>query len=63
MQSYNLLTIEEVANKLLVSTYTVKRYIKNNYLVGVKLPNSHWRVLESSYIEFIEKCKYINDRS
>lgn len=55
MPDHTLLTLEETAKRLLVSVCTIKRYLKSGKLVGLKLPNSHWRVFENSYIEFIEK--------
>ena len=48
-----LITINEAAQLLKVSKYTIKRYLNSGQLKGIRLPSSHWRVLENSCMELI----------
>jgi excisionase family DNA binding protein len=44
IDTINLLTLKEVAVTFKVSVYTVKRWIKSNKLIGIRLPGNQWRV-------------------
>jgi excisionase family DNA binding protein len=45
-------TPEEIADKLKVSAYTVRRWLKNGEIRSIKLRN-FWRVPESALEEFL----------
>lgn len=49
-----ILTLEEVAEKLKLSEQTVRRYLRENKIVGFKLGNS-WRVKEEELMKFIDE--------
>lgn len=48
----NLLTPEEVAEKLKISVYTVKNYLRKGTIKGIKVGDL-WRVREEDLEEFI----------
>lgn len=48
-----LYTVEEVAEVLQVSPYSVRQYLKDGVLRGGKIGNS-WRVTHASLNEYIE---------
>lgn len=50
-----LMTIEETADYLTVSKQTVKRWLREGTLNGVKLPGGHWRVLREQCVDLITK--------
>lgn len=50
------LTVEEVADILRCSVATVRRYLRNGTLVGVRLENV-WIVSEEDLAKFIESRK------
>ena len=49
----DLLTVEEVAQRLRVSKDTVWRWIRNKELTGVRVAGS-WRIYQSDLKKFIE---------
>ncbi len=49
-----LLTPEEVAEKLKISVYTVKNYLRKGIIKGIKVGDL-WRVRERDLEEFIQK--------
>ena len=49
-----ILTLEEVAEKLKLSEQTVRRYLRENKITGFKLGNS-WRVKEEELMKFIDE--------
>jgi len=49
-----ILTLEEVAEKLKISEQTVRRYLRENKITGFKLGNN-WRVKEEELIKFIDE--------
>ncbi len=51
-----LYTPEEIAKTLKVSAYTVRRWLKDGEIKGIKVHN-FWRVPESSLAEFLQKHK------
>lgn len=46
------LTVEEVASRLRVSTFTVRRWLRDGALQGVRI-GGRWRVSEESLARFI----------
>ena len=51
---HNLLTVEEVAERLSVSTETVRRYLREGRLRGVKLIRA-WRIQPEELERFIAR--------
>lgn len=49
-----ILTLEEVAEKLKISEQTVRRYLRENKITGFKLGNN-WRVKEEELMKFIDE--------
>lgn len=60
-QTDKLLTIEEVAEILRVSTRTVIRYIDSGKLKASKI--GVWRIKQSDVDVFLEKTSNINNKS
>lgn len=56
-EEINLLTIEEVANKLRISERTVYRYMKASELKAIKLTRGVTRIDEKDLIQFLKKHK------
>lgn len=50
-----LLTVDEAAEYLSISKYTIKRWLRVGIMKGVKLPGGQWRVLREECIEIITK--------
>jgi len=50
----NLLTPTEVADKLRISVYTVKNYLRKGIIKGIKVGDL-WRVREEDLEEFVKK--------
>ena len=53
MQSPKFLTVEEASEVLQISPYTMRKYLKNGRVRGIKLGNS-WRVPETALVELAE---------
>lgn len=51
-----LLTVEEVAEKLKISPYIVRLYLREGKLTGAKIGRI-WRIDEKDLEEFIRKAK------
>lgn len=49
------MTVPEVAKIFAVKPYTVRHWIKEGKLEGVKLPGGQWRVRRSTITEFAQK--------
>lgn len=49
------LTVPQVAKIFGVKNYTVRQWLKDEQLIGYKLPNSQWRILQSKVNEFAQK--------
>ncbi len=49
----NLLSIEETAQRLKTHPETVRRYLREGQIAGVKLGGRSWRVRESDLSAFI----------
>jgi excisionase family DNA binding protein len=60
MESYimkpPLLTLDEVARRLNTSTFSVRRWIREGKLTGIKI-GSEWRVDSADLEEYIRKGK------
>jgi len=54
MESEKLLTPEQVAERLQVETSTVKRWLRQNKLPGVKLEKS-WRIAPETLEDFLKQ--------
>ena len=52
----NILTVQQVADKLHVSVLTVRRYIKSKKLSASKIGKGY-RILESDLLNFLKKTK------
>ncbi len=52
-----MLTAEETAERLQVSSSTVKRWLRNGELAGFKLGGKLWRVEEEELQKFIATSK------
>lgn len=50
----NIYTVEDAAEQLKVSTFTIREYLKNGKIKGFKIGNS-WRIKESELETFIEQ--------
>lgn len=50
-----LLTVFEVASKLKIDSATVRYYLRNGSLKGIKVAEKYWRIRASSLNEFLEK--------
>jgi len=48
-------TAREVAQNCMVSTATVRRWIKDGKLTAVKLPGRHYRIRLADYRDFLER--------
>ncbi len=54
------LTVEQVAERLQVSTWTVKRWLRERALVGVALGDrAGWRVAEDDLVRFMDQRKNV----
>ncbi len=53
-----LLTVEEVAEKIRVTPYTVREYLKKEVIPAYKLEDGTWLVRESDVMAYLEKRKY-----
>lgn len=51
----NLLTVTEVAKKVQVQTRTVRAWIKDGKLSGIKLPGGDWRFREEHLDGWLNK--------
>jgi len=52
------LTVEEVGERLKVSTYTVKRWLREGELAGVRLGrNGPWRTTEDDIRAFLKESR------
>ncbi len=52
------LTVEEVGESLKVSSYTVKRWLRDGELAGVRLGrNGPWRTTEDDVRAFLEESR------
>jgi excisionase family DNA binding protein len=52
------LTVEEVGERLKVSSYTVKRWLREGELAGVRLGrNGPWRTTEDDVRAFLKESK------
>ena len=50
----SIYTVEEVANRLKVTAYTVRSWLKAGDLKGIKVRGFMWRVPESALAEFLQ---------
>jgi excisionase family DNA binding protein len=57
LDNIRLLTLKEVADTFKVSVCTVKRWIKSNKLVGIRLPGNQWRVSITACNNLINRDK------
>jgi excisionase family DNA binding protein len=55
MKTLNLLTVEEVAALLRVDEATVRRWLRDGELAGLKVGRA-WRIHESALQAFLEAC-------
>ena len=54
------LTVEQVAERLQVSTWTVKRWLREGELVGIALGDrAGWRVAEDDLARFMDQRKNV----
>ncbi len=54
------LTPEDVAQKLKISTYTVRRLLKERKLRGIKIAGGrYWRILRSDFEDYLNKQDYL----
>ena len=51
----NLLTVEEVATTLKVPETTIRKWLKDGKLKGVKLPNGDWRIPHDAVREMMKQ--------
>jgi excisionase family DNA binding protein len=51
----NWLTVTDVAVKCMVSTATVRRWIKDGKLFAIKLPGRHYRIRSEDYRDFLKR--------
>lgn len=51
-----LLTVEEVAARLKVGEFTVRKWLNEGKLKGAKINNDAWRVKESDLLAFIDSA-------
>ena len=56
----DLVRLNEAARELGVTSKTVKKYCRCQYLRCRQLPSGQWRVFRSSLDEAIEKETYLN---
>ena len=53
------LTPEEVAARLKISTYTVRRLLKERKLRGIKIAGGrYWRILRADFDDYIQSRSY-----
>ncbi len=48
-------TVKAIAEYCLVSTITVRRWIKDNKLSAMKLPSGHYRINNAGFRDFLER--------
>jgi excisionase family DNA binding protein len=53
-----LLTVEEVAQKIRRKPYTVREYLKNGVIPAIKLEDGTWLVKQSDVDAYLEKRMY-----
>ena len=58
-----LLTPEEVAEQLKVEITTIRTWLRNGTLKGVKLGGRFWRIKEETLEEFINQSEEITEES
>ena len=52
-----LLTVQQVADRLQLNIATIRRYIKEGKLEAHRLGNHQWRIYQADLDEFIERGK------
>jgi excisionase family DNA binding protein len=55
MEEDALLTVEEAAAEFKLSTATIRRYLRDGELDGVKLGKRQWRIRKSTLAEFVNR--------
>lgn len=53
MEIHNVLTVNDAALLLRVSSYTIVRWLKSGKLHGIKTPGGHWRILQTDLNKLI----------
>jgi len=56
--SEQLLTVEEVAQRIRRTTYTVRKYLRDGVIPAIKLEDGTWLVKASDVTAYIEKRMY-----
>ena len=56
MDEDRLLTVPEVAERLRISDYTVRKWLREGKIQGRRLGGAGWRVLESEVQRFIREA-------
>ena len=49
------LTMKGIASHCMVSTVTVRRWIKNGKLPATRLPSGHYRISTADFRDFLER--------
>jgi excisionase family DNA binding protein len=53
-----LLTVEEVAEKIRTTPYTIRKYLRNGVIPAIKLEDGTWLIRESDVAAYLEKRMY-----
>jgi excisionase family DNA binding protein len=53
----NLLTVSDVADRLRVEPRTVRKWIQEQRLIGLRLPGGDWRVLPEDFTTFLKQIR------
>ncbi len=56
--SDKLLTVEEVAQKIRMTPHTVRKYLREEVIPAIKLPDGTWLVKASDVDAYLEKRTY-----
>lgn len=58
-----LLSPKEVGELLGINEQTVKRYLREGIIRGVRLTSGTWRIRESDYRAYVEQCAKDGERA
>lgn len=53
----NLLTVSDVADRLRVEPRTVRKWLQEQRLIGLRLPGGDWRVLPEDFAAFLNQIR------
>lgn len=53
----NLLTVSDVADRLRVEPRTVRKWLQEQRLIGLRLPGGDWRVLPDDFAAFLSQSR------